>query len=101
MSSFLEEFYFGNIDAQAHSVRESERSRKVFEKMTENEEMLIKILPDEYKKTFLEYVNSCGFVNGGATLNSFINGFKLGAKFTYDTFVSDNTPFESLLKGQK
>jgi len=32
------------------------------------------------------------------TLDSFITGFKLGARFAYDTFVSDEAPFEDLLK---
>jgi len=32
------------------------------------------------------------------TLDSFITGFRLGARFAYDTFVSDEAPFEDLLK---
>ena len=31
-------------------------------------------------------------------LDSFIVGFRLGAKFTYDTFVSTESPFQDLLK---
>ena len=37
-------------------------------------------------------------VNGESTLDSFITGFRLGARFAYDTFVSEEAPFEDLLK---
>ena len=37
-------------------------------------------------------------VNGESTLDSFIMGFRLGAKFTYDTFIGSDAPFEDLLK---
>lgn len=50
------------------------------------------------KKKFLEFVNACGIVNGESNLDSFIMGFRLGANFTYDTFVSDEAPFMDLLK---
>ncbi len=39
-----------------------------------------------------------GVVNGESNLDSFIMGFRLGANFTYDTFVSEESPFTDLLK---
>mgnify|MGYP003291523535 CR=1 FL=1 len=38
------------------------------------------------------------YANGESNLDSFIMGFRLGAQFTYDTFVNDEAPFKDLLK---
>ena len=43
-------------------------------------------------------MNAWGVVNGESNLDSFIMGFRLGANFTYDTFVSEEAPFIDLLK---
>ena len=50
-----------------------------------NEEKLTAALDDENKKLFLDFANAWSVVNGESTLDSFIMGFRLGAKFTYDT----------------
>ena len=36
---------------------------------------------------------------GESGLNSFLVGFRLGAKMIFDTFCNDDAPFESYLKG--
>ena len=55
-------------------------------------------LSGESKKKFLEFSNAWSVVNGESNLDSFIMGFRLGAQFTYDTFVNDEAPFMDLLK---
>ena len=55
-------------------------------------------LSGEEKKKFLNFVNATSVVNGETALDSFIVGFRLGAAFTLDTFVSNDTPFTNLLK---
>lgn len=57
-----------------------------------------KTLPEEYKKLFLKYADSCAVVNGEDTLDSFVRGFKLGAGFALDAFGSDDTLLNGLLK---
>jgi len=47
---------------------------------------------------YLDYVNAWGVVNGESNLDSFIMGFRLGANFAYEAFVSTETPFQDLLK---
>jgi hypothetical protein len=37
---------------------------------------------------------------GESELDSFIVGFRLGARIIYDTFVNDDTPYEDFLKEQ-
>ncbi len=41
----------------------------------------------------LDPVNAWGEVNSESNLDSLIMGFRLGAAFTYDTFVSTEAPF--------
>ena len=45
------------------------------------------------KKLFHDFVNANSELLGESTLDSFILGFRLGAKFTYDTFISDEAPY--------
>ena len=98
MARFIEEFYYGNIEPQARSTKQNKTVQKQTEILMKNEEMLTYALTDELKKWFLDYTNAWSIVNGESTLDSFITGFRLGANFTYEAFVSTETPFESLLK---
>ena len=98
MANFIEEFYYGNLDPQARSTKENKTVQKQMEVLMLNEEFLTEHLSGESKKKFLDFVNAWGVVNGETNLDSFIVGFRLGAKFTYDTFVNDDAPFKDLLK---
>ena len=98
MARFIEEFYYGNIEPQARSTKQNKTVQKQTEILMKNEELLTSALTDELKKWFLDYTNAWSIVNGESTLDSFITGFRLGANFTYEAFVSTETPFESLLK---
>lgn len=98
MGKFIEEFYFGNIDPQARSTKQNKAMQKQMEVLMLNEEFLTEHLSGENKKKFLDFVNAWDVVNGESNLDSFMVGFRLGANFTYDTFVSTDTPFQDLLK---
>ena len=98
MGKFIEEFYYGNLDPQARSTKQNKTVQKQMEVLMQNEDFLTENLSGESKKKFFEFVNACGIVNGESNLNSFIMGFRLGAQFTYDTFVNDEAPFMDLLK---
>lgn len=96
MANFIEELYYGNINPQERSTRRNKAVQKQMEILTQSEDFLAKHLPDDHKKSFLAFSNAWGIINGESTLDSFIQGFRLGAKFTYDTFVSTASPFQSL-----
>lgn len=98
MTNFIEEFYYGNLDPQARSTKQNKAVQKQMEVLMLNEDYLTENLSGESKKKFLEFVNAWSVVNGESNLDSFIIGFRLGAKFTYDTFVNENAPFQDLLK---
>ena len=86
MTNFLEELYYGNIDPQARGYRKGSYNFKVSQNINELEEKLTERLGGEDKALFLDF------------LDSFIVGFRLGAKMIFDTFCSNDAPFESYLK---
>ena len=98
MGRFIEEFYHGNIDPQARSTKQNKTVQKQMEVLIKTEELLTSALKDEQKRWFLDFSNAWSVVNGESTLDSFIMGFRLGANFAYDAFISTETPFEDLLK---
>ena len=98
MARFIEEFYYGNIEPQARSTKQNKAVQKQMEILMTNENFLTTVLSDENKKRFLDYVNAWGIVNGESNLDSFIMGFRLGAKLMLDTFITSETPFEDLLR---
>ena len=98
MANFIEEFYYGNLDPQARSTKQNKMVQKQMEVLMLNEDFLTEHLSGENKEKFLDFVNAWDVVNGESNLDSFIMGFRLGANFTYDTFVSEDAPFTDLLK---
>ena len=98
MANFLEELYYGNVDPQARGYRKGSHILQVSENSHEWEEKLTERLSGEEKKLFLDFCNAYGELMGDASLDSFLVGFRLGAKMIFDTFCSDDAPFESYLK---
>ena len=87
MANFIEELYYGNIESQNMKKKKSKSYSREMKILSKNEDVLLEKLPEEDKKLFLEYVDAWGIVDGESVVVSFITGFKLGARFTYDTFV--------------
>lgn len=98
MKNFIEEFYYGNIEPQARSTKQNKAVQKQMKILMTNEDFLTTALSDKNKKQFLDYVNAWSIVNGESNLDSFIMGFRLGAKFMLDTFVTSEPHFEDLLR---
>ncbi|MBQ3500905.1 MAG: hypothetical protein IJA70_05745 [Oscillospiraceae bacterium] len=95
MVNFIEELYYGNIEPQNKKRRESRNYSREMKILSENEDVLLEKLPLEDRKLFLEYVDAWGIVDGESVVESFVTGFRLGARFTYDVF---DMPENSLLK---
>lgn len=93
MSNFIEELFYNNIDPQARMVRNGSNLQKQLGLLSDYEEQLTKTLKDEERKLFLAFVNSVSEVQAESQLDSFIIGFRLGAKFVFDTFVDDSAPY--------
>lgn len=64
MARFIEEFYYGNIDPQARSIKQNKTVQKEMAILSETEEQLTNALQDEQKKWFLDFSNAWSVVNG-------------------------------------
>ena len=98
MRNIIEELYYGNIDPQARNTKRNKVVSKQMKVLSDAEAYLIEALTDKNKQLFIDYTNAWSIVNAESNLDSFIIGFRLGAKFTFDTFASNESPFEDLLK---
>ena len=101
MNSFIEEFYYGNIDPQARSSEQNKKVQHDMQTLNESEDFLTDKLSGEEKKRFLQYVDAWAAVNGESTLDRFITGFRLGAQFAFDTFVTTKAPYMDYLKDEQ
>ena len=87
MFNFIEQFYYGTIEPQECSTELTAQMKKKLRELTEKEEALREKLSDETKAAFEDYVATCNAFTSICCADSFMVGFRLGAKFTYDTFV--------------
>ena len=97
MANFIEELFYNNINPQARMVRNGSDLQKQMEILADCEERLTSKLTGDDKKAFLTFVNAIGEVQGESQLDSFIFGFRLGARFVFDTFVDDKAPYCDLI----
>ena len=87
MKSFIEELYYGNIDPQNSGFEDDTGVQRELQTISENEDWLTEHLAGEEKKRFLDFADAWSAFNGDATLEGFITGFRLGARFVLDAFV--------------
>ena len=87
MSTFIEEFYYGNIEPQEVNSELTPKLKKKLSNLAEKEEQLTARLTGEDKELFQNYVSTYIEFSTTSNADSFISGFRLGAKFTYETFI--------------
>ena len=92
MKSFIEELYYGNIDPQNSGFEDDEGVQRTMQTIRENEDFLADTLTGEEKKRFLDFADAWSAFNGEATLDGFVTGFRLGARFVLDTFLRYDLP---------
>lgn len=88
--SFIEDFYYGNIEPQMRNIKRNSGFQKDFSRLCEMEAELRTKLTDSEKKLFLEYVDLWGIISGDIDFDSYKVGFKHGANFALDAFCKDN-----------
>lgn len=93
--NIIEELYYGNIDPQDRGYHPQSPVKKVSDSLNDLEEKLTEQLAGENKALFLRFCNVYAEFMGESELDTFITGFRLGARFMMDTFLSDDAPFES------
>jgi len=87
MSSIIEEFYYGNLEPQELTTEITPKLKKKLSSLAKKEEELTAMLPEKEKELFVNYVLAYNEFSSIGNSDSFITGFRLGARFTYDTFV--------------
>ncbi len=89
MSCFIEDFYYGNIEPQECCSELKNELKKKLSSLTEKEESLASRLSGKEKDLFVTYTSTYNDFLTVSIADSFISGFRLGAKFIHDTFVAD------------
>ena len=89
MSNIIEEFYYGNIEPQELSTEITPKLKKKLSSLVKKEEELTAMLPEKERELFAKYVLAYNEFSSIGNSDSFISGFRLGARFTYDTFITE------------
>ena len=98
MKNIIKELYYGNIDPQARGFKNGSYLKKQMTILSESETMLTDRLTGDEKKAFISFVNASDVILGESELDSFIVGFRLGAKLSFDTFVNNDIQYDDFLK---
>ena len=98
MKNIITELYYGNIDPQARGFKKDSYLQKQMIILSKCEAELTDKLDGEEKKAFFTFANASNIILGESELDSFIVGFRLGARFIYDTFVDNTAPYEDFLR---
>ena len=80
MKKVLEDLYFGEIQPNVSGDDKNPLFQRNMQIVSENEEILMKLLDGKERKLFLEFINAQGIVDGSSAVHNFISGFKLGAR---------------------
>ena len=89
MSNIIEDFYYSNIEPQEVNSELTPKLKKKLSNLAEKEEQLTARLNGEDKELFQNYVSAYIEFSTMSNADSFVSGFRLGSKFTYDTFVKN------------
>lgn len=89
MSNIIEDFYYGNIEPQECNSELTPKLKKKLNALADKEKQLVARLNGEDKELFQNYVSAYIEFSTTSNADSFISGFRLGAKLTYDTFVKN------------
>ena len=87
MADFIEDFYYGNVVPQECTPGLTPKIKKSLNELAGKEEQLTSILADKEQELFTDYVATYIKFSSLCNADSFTVGFRLGARFTYDTFI--------------
>ena len=96
MPNILEDLYYGNISPNERRVRPGSRVKKLMQKQSDLESKLNESFTDKQKAEFEQYLAVSADLLDANGLDSFIIGFRLGAQFTHEIFLSSTAPYADL-----
>ena len=89
MSDFIEDFYYGYIEPQECTTSLTLKIKKSLSELAGKEEQLTSLLTDNDRELFTDYVATYIKFSSLCNADSFTVGFRLGARFTYDTLIDN------------
>lgn len=95
---FIEALYYGDLNPLDRSYPADSPLKKTASRAANLEVSLLAALSDDAKQIFLEYQEATGELHRAENLDSFVIGFRCGAGFTYDTFLSNDAPLKGYPK---
>lgn len=96
MPNILEDLYYGNLSPSQRAVRPGSKVQKLSQKRCDLESKLDKSFTEEQRETFEQYLSVSADLLDADCLDSFITGFRLGARFTHEIFDGTDAPFAEL-----
>ncbi len=88
MSNIIEELFYGNLEPQELTTEITPKLKRKLSELVNKEEELTAMLPEKEKDLFSNYTSAYNEFSSMSNSDSFISGFRLGARFTYDTFIN-------------
>ena len=89
----LEEFWYGNIQPNDREVVPGSRLAKLLKLVAKNEENLAPMLSEDAKAVFEKLKDSQDELSSMNERDSFVLGFRLGAKFMLEVMEDMDIPF--------
>ncbi len=88
MANIIEEFYYGNLEPQESKTHLTAVMKAKLKELTKKEEQLNGRLSDAEKEMLRDYSEAYNEFLCMSCADSFIAGFRYGARFVYDSFVA-------------
>ena len=88
----IRDLYLRNLCPMDRSYPPGSSLRKAARRLAELESQLLETLPEEARQLFLNYQEAAGEIACADARDSFITGFRCGARFTFDAFLSEEGP---------
>ena len=96
MPNILEDLYYGNLSPCQRAVRPGSKVQKLSQRQSDIETKLSESLTEEQRANLEQYLSVSADLLDANCLDSFITGFRLGARFTHEIFVGTDAPFTDL-----
>ncbi len=100
MPNILEDLYYGNLSPCHRTVCPGSREQKLMKKQSELESKLNGSFTEEQREKFEQYLSVTADLLDANCRDSFITGFRLGARFTHEIFVGTDAPFADLTEDE-
>lgn len=89
----LEEFWYGNIQPNERDIVPNSRFAKLLKLVAKNEEHLTPMLSEDAKAVFEKLRNCQDELSSVSERDSFVLGFRLGARFMLEVMEDMDVPF--------